>query len=1436
MATGFFANPRTRQLLVIGVIVMLILVMFVVMLVFGVTEQEDVISLEQTQFKDVKITKEISMADSDEIFIDGVWYPHPDKLFDIEEIWIYGTNESNPDSDGDGMEDGWEAFYAKIDLLTGLPTLDPMRFDAFENPDGDGYDENHNGVIDGNEHLTNLEEYCGGSYDWGPFKGHNLDPQGHFEMSKKLEDIDKAQSDIEENKYINDTNYIRTHGGFHLADYPYSKVVLESFADYPKSPTQDYSQYNPHNDRALTPDPSNADSDFDGMDDGFEVVFREKTEFLARTYSYIDFEDVEEDFGNFSLDPLDFRDGDYNFDLKRTDRSIRGEVDLEYEFRPDNLTNRQEYEHNTDPTMWDSDDDTYFDPISGRINEMPDHYELKDRGPMVFYIGDMEFITSNVDWDFDGIVNKNTNPNSPDTDGDFMGDGWEENYALNPCNASDRFKDNDNDGLPNYLEFAYPNATNVWFRTIPNDADTDNDGMPDGWEAFNTRIINKIYPAGPLIDVQDGLPDGIAHTFSVNPMIADADLDLDGIWFDDPNDEIKEDVYHSKQDNITNVQEYLNSVNPNQPDSDGDGLSDGEEVGYWYCLSTKKTVTWWICDDDSCELYGEEIPSRICPKCGHESQMTEECDLEKVVLRGGFYGKLLAGRWISDPNVADVYFTNASNPNSDSDFGAGADINESRYLDDWEEINGMQHEVADYKDNDGDGEYGSPTVWTDYNMNGVPEPGELSDYAGVPSFAGDEQIEGGVLGAYKDNIDNDGDGFIDEGIDEESEGITFPSINASYYDTDHDGIGDVDEIFGVDTGSEYAKNDPLSGYGIVYPHPGYEDTDEDFLNDYIEITRLGDYKRYVTNPLDQDSDLDGLTDGREWEIDFYPLEDFNTKNNIDANGDGSIDKNDNGVMLNGIKVDNRIDRTNPRSKDTDYDDLPDGWEYEYGRTKLRKHIKWHDIAFGSNWISRINQQFGGFTNGECSLDIWVINPVSQNDKYKDPDGDGLDNWDEYELGTDPLNWDSDGDGLPDGWEIENRRWVYEGGYNGFNLDPSTADANMNDIEDDEDGDGNTLPNEELWDGKDNDGDGEIVSGAKDGRDNDNDGLVDESDEISYKNWIDDDGDGDIDEGIDEEWDLNDANEDYDHDGVWYTIAWFDDDWDEELDEDPMDDDGDGLIDEDIADGEDNDGDGLIDEDTGGVEDDNDGDGLIDEDPKHYYHPLSNLMEYQYGRDEDGDGIFEKTTRPNTDDTDGDGALDGLEIWYTDAPPLNVSITPSKYEDNDTLPRGWEDLFNGTLVIFNTDYTPQGFLDNPGKYIGKFNSQLKDTDGNGNPDNKENYDSDEWDNPIDDPDEGSISCNNSAEYKGHSDPTNIFSVPITEYTRSVNQPEYTEDDSASGTTATAEQIIKSDETDLMQPFDGNTLTEDWVTAEKIIIYEKNRLEASQAVVKPNDDTY
>jgi len=48
----------------------------------------------------------------------------------------------------------------------------------------------------------------------------------------------------------------------------------------------------------------------------------------------------------------------------------------------------------------------------------------------------------------------------------------------------------------------------------------------------------------------------------------------------------------------------------------------------------------------------------------------------------------------------------------------------------------------------------------------------------------------------------------------------------------------------------------------------------------------------------------------------------------------------------------------------------------------------------------------------------ALDPIDPTDWAQDPDMDGLNNREEFVAGSDPNNWDSDGDGLPDGWEVE----------------------------------------------------------------------------------------------------------------------------------------------------------------------------------------------------------------------------------------------------------------------------------------------------------------------------------------------------------------------------------------------------------------------------------
>jgi len=94
----------------------------------------------------------------------------------------------------------------------------------------------------------------------------------------------------------------------------------------------------------------------------------------------------------------------------------------------------------------------------------------------------------------------------------------------------------------------------------------------------------------------------------------------------------------------------------------------------------------------------------------------------------------------------------------------------------------------------------------------------------------------------------------------------------------------------------------------------------------------------------------------------------------------------------------------------------------------------------------------GDTRASGPEDSTEILDPSKDDSLSDPDGDGLDNYQEYLWGTNPHLWDTDNDGLPDGFEVNPSFSTQE------TLDPlDPADATR-----DPDGDGLTNLCEYYW--------------------------------------------------------------------------------------------------------------------------------------------------------------------------------------------------------------------------------------------------------------------------------------------------------------------------------------------------------------------------------------
>jgi outer membrane protein assembly factor BamB len=130
-----------------------------------------------------------------------------------------------------------------------------------------------------------------------------------------------------------------------------------------------------------------------------------------------------------------------------------------------------------------------------------------------------------------------------DNDHDGMPRWWEVKFGLNDNDGTDALTDLDSDGLTNIEEFQ--------LSTLPNNEDTDNDGLSD------TEEVNGYYLTNPTISDtdNDGLTDGaevLEH--STNPLVVDSDGDS----FSD-DDEVN--IYQTDPNDINSKPEAISQLN-----------------------------------------------------------------------------------------------------------------------------------------------------------------------------------------------------------------------------------------------------------------------------------------------------------------------------------------------------------------------------------------------------------------------------------------------------------------------------------------------------------------------------------------------------------------------------------------------------------------------------------------------------------------------------------------------------------------------------------------------------------------------------------------------------------------------------------------------------------------------------------------------------------
>jgi hypothetical protein len=528
----------------------------------------------------------------------------------------------------------------------------------------------------------------------------------------------------------------------------------------------------------------------------------------------------------------------------------------------------------------------------------------------------------------------------------------------------------------------FTNSEEYMFGTDPRNPDSDGDLMWDGWEV---QYREKCESLKNFFWISDQ-PKKMDPT---NP--SDANDDIDFIVKSVDKNVIGRIL---KPDKLTNQQEFLNGTDPTKPDTDGDGLSDYEELIIYntdpLSLDTDNDKLW-----DGWEvLYGgwnfDLDPNKLDSDGNGINDTQEDYDNDTL--------------W----NLLE--WSIGTSPISNDTDGDGL-------TDDWEENYWVPESMIGTdptkddsdKDYDGDGlsnleEFQRNTIpiYSDTDNDGLSDGEEV--LIGFPGLFSNGSYKSDYnLPRYFTNPttnDTDSDGIFDG--EEVEDGDDNYKTNATNKDSDNDGIEDLEEI--------------LKGFDSFETDPTNEDSDNDWLTDKEEIDAYWGWsmvKGYKTLPIVSDTDGDGILDGVEVKTDFHPFTDFDS------------------TIYNCIEF-GTIDGTNATNPDTDGDGLPDGWEMDWGfasKTGQLGDIKDFDWYYGqSRYGFNYSEELANYPQ---ITGVWLINPLDHRDKFDNVDSDGFDenndgtinndeefnNFEEFSIWkTNPLNEHSDEDGIPDGWE------------------------------------------------------------------------------------------------------------------------------------------------------------------------------------------------------------------------------------------------------------------------------------------------------------------------------------------------------------------------------------------------------------------------------------
>ncbi len=899
------------------------------------------------------------------------------------------------DSDADGMPDGWEVVH-------GLDPTDP--WDALYDSDGDGLDLDQSGDLNLERLWTNLDE----------FRYTALTPQGYDSTDPREGDTDgDGVSDGSEYfGFFFERSNLWCHYTVQLAYVCDDAAGQAANATYLSMANVDQAT-----------DPTNPDSDGDGMPDGWELQHRR---WVGTTFN---------GGNNWSLDPMRAddanwdADGDglpnlceYQWSVVRM-MAMNGDLLLTHGESPEAASLWSE----ADPNLVDSDGDS-----------LPDGWESKGL----------------CTWDPSRV-------------------------GVNPLNGSDMYENPDGDGYDvnrngvlepaesfvNYLEYhvrtdlfsgnqtlegvELPNGfTTLLFDRIgdagepeatfaerasggvtagqsaysvgaadPLSADSDNDGMPDGWEIWFARwdLLGDSWTLNPLDATDrwdDADDDGMTNWEEYNaisPLYSETDGNRSSPqwfvttigtayalqqWPGIPTTASFGDYLTQEQINLTGW-----TSDPNNIDTDGDGMLDGVELLFtsWNVSAEMWTLNPLVAGDGDFDgdedgltdrqefALATEQPDNGIAHPSDAPLMHIDGDLQQPTEKAQRVFNILISKETRGKRLLNDFnaWQQGEPPNA--------------FI---EVILGMTDPTI--ADTDGDGMYDGFEYWfTDWDLN-------QNRWSINPLIDGDVNLD-----SDEDSFDCNGDGAIDANETfsnlREWESRTWGKyLNRN---TVPSNLGIID--FGEDAMLAYQEE---LGYSLIQAQGAlYQDfirkgqSSQDRMNTINEFDseNFNRSLRGVADPTHPDSDSDGIPDGWEYCYAIFGLNDTTTANHWAANP------------------------LNPW--DVAYDGDHDGW---YDRTSFdipASQGRWEDRAFTpsgvviqngigdlpfTNWMEYDNQTRPDLNDSDEDAVTFLTTVVNGAVTSHVRDYNLSDGREVFKYGSNPSDNDTDGDMLPDWYEYK----------------------------------------------------------------------------------------------------------------------------------------------------------------------------------------------------------------------------------------------------------------------------------------------------------------------------------------------------------------------------------------------------------------------------------